>query len=332
MTVITNTFTATRAVGNREDLSDVVSRVAPEDTPIYSMMKKEKAKSIYPEWEIDTLGTPAANAAVEGDEFSFSRIDPPVRAGNYTQIFRKAWIVSQTQESVDNAGMVEQVKYQQLKKGIELRKDIEFAVVSNVASASGNTRKLGGLPTWYTTNTSRHSRGADGGFNKNNNSSKLTSTASEGTKRDFTQTLLDEMMQSVYNNGGTVKFAVCSPYVKSVFTTFMSNDNVASFRYAATENGKNTIIATADVYEGDFGKVMIVPNRVQATNASVASNVHLLDPDLLSFKALRRIHNVKDIAKTGDAKKGVIIGEGTLCVRNQKGLGVVADIKGRSTD
>ena len=332
MTAITNTFTTSNAVGNREDLSDVVSRVAPEDTPIYSMIKKEKARSIYPEWEIDTLGTPATNAAEEGDEFSFGTIDPPKRAGNYTQIFRKTWVVSQTQESVDNAGMVEQVKYQQLKKGIELRKDVEFALVSNVASASGTTRKLGGLPTWYTTNTSRGTRGANGGFNKTNNNAKVTATATAGTNRDFTKEHLDGMMQKVYNNGGTVKFAVCSPYVKSVFTTFMSSDNVASFRYAASEGGKNTIIATADVYEGDFGKVMIVPNRVQATSAVVASNVHLLDPDLLSFKALRRIQNVKDIAKTGDAKKGVIIGEGTLCVRNEKGLGVIADIKGRSTD
>ncbi len=36
------------------------------------------------------------------------------------------------------------------------------------------------------------------------------------------------------------------------------------------------------------------------------------------------------MAETGDAGKGVIIGEGTLKVRNEKGLGVAADLFGQS--
>lgn len=324
MAKITNTFVTADAVGNREELSDVVSRITPEDTPIYSMIGKEKAKSTHPEWEIDDLDAPGENAQAEGDEFDFDEITPPDRVGNYTQIFRKSWAISQTQEAVDNAGRLEKIKKQKLKKGIEVRKDIEYAILDNTASKATDPREFGSLASWYETNVSRGATGANGGYNSGTG---LTEAATPGDQRAFTKTLLDGVMQQVYQSGGRTRFAVVSPYVKSVFTTFMSDTNVAQFRYAAS-GGKNTIIATADVYEGDFGKVMIVPNRVQAATAEMASNVHLLDPSLLAMKMLRKIQNVKNLAKTGDAEKGVIIGEGTLAVKNEQGLGVIADVFG----
>lgn len=324
MAKITNTFVTADAVGNREELSDVVSRITPEDTPIYSMIGKEKAKSTHPEWEVDDLAAPGENAQAEGDEFDFDEITPPDRVGNYTQIFRKSWAISQTQEAVDNAGRLEKIKKQKLKKGIEVRKDIEYAILDNTASKATDPREFGSLASWYETNVSRGATGANGGYNSGTG---LTEAATPGDQRAFTKTLLDGVMQQVYQSGGRTRFAVVSPYVKSVFTTFMSDTNVAQFRYAAS-GGKNTIIATADVYEGDFGKVMIVPNRVQAATAEMASNVHLLDPSLLAMKMLRKIQNVKNLAKTGDAEKGVIIGEGTLAVKNEQGLGVIADVFG----
>jgi len=322
MAVVTNTFQSTSAVGNREELSDVVNRITPEDTPIYSSIGTSSAKSTNPEWEVDVLAAPGANVQLEGDTFDFAAITPPVRVGNHTQILRKDWVVSNTQDAVDNAGRNEKTKEVKLKRGIELRKDVEFSIVSNVASVAGATRVSGGLPSWYTSNVSRGATGANGGF-----SSGVTTVASAGTKRAFTKTLLDTTMQAAYQSGANVKRAVVSPYVKSVFTTFMSDSNVASFRYAAS-TGSNTILATADVYEGDFGKVMIIPNRVMAGSAAVASNVHLIDPDMLSWKWLRKIANVKDLANVSDAKKGVLLGEGALCVKNEAGLGVVADVFG----
>src|SRR5688500_460831 len=93
-----NTYSTTTAVGNRETLSDVVNRITPEDTPIYSMIPKGTADGVHPEWEIDALAPPGANVVTEGDEYSFDASAPPVRVGNYTQIFRKSGIVSNTQE------------------------------------------------------------------------------------------------------------------------------------------------------------------------------------------------------------------------------------------
>ncbi len=89
-------------------------------------------------------------------------------------------------------------------------------------------------------------------------------------------------MQTAYTSGANVRSMVCSPYIKSVFVTFMSDSNVASFRYAAHNGKNNSIVATADVYEGPFGKVTVMPDRVMTT-AATARNVHLLDPEMAGW-------------------------------------------------
>lgn len=325
MAAITNTFISTSAKGNREELSNVVNRVDPEDTPIYSIIGSSSCKTTHPEWETESLAAPTANLQAEGDEYTFDAITPAVRVGNYTQIMNKKWIVSNTQNETDNAGDAEKgLKKQMLKKGIELRKDVELGIVSANASVGGASRASGSLSTWYETNASRGATGANGGFNQGTG---LTVAPTDGTQRAFTKALLDDTMQDCYESGANVKFAVTSPYVKSVFVSFMSDSNVASFRYAAQDGKNNSIVATADMYEGPFGKVTIMPNRVMNT-AATARNVHLIDPEYLSYKWFRKIKEDKGLAKTGDAQKKVLIGEGTLCVKNEKGLGVVADVFG----
>ena len=65
----------------------------------------------------------------------------------------------------------------------------------------------------------------------------------------------------------------------------------------------------------DFGSVSIVPNRF-----SRSRDAYVLDPELAAVATLRPIQEVK-LAKTGDAEKSMLIFEGGLEVRNEKGLG-----------
>jgi hypothetical protein len=324
MAAVANTFLSTSAVGNREELSDVVSRITPQDTPIYSMIGKGSCKSVHPEWETDDLAAPAENIQPEGNDYDFDAITPPERMGNYTQIMRKTWIISGTQEVVDEAGNVQKRRYQKLKKGVEIKKDVELAIVTNNASVAGATREFGGLPSWIETNANREAGGSNGGFNSGTG---LTVAATNGSQRAFTKVILDDVMKQGYEEGANFRHFVCSPYVKSVFVTFMSDTNVASFRYAVEGGKGNSIVANADVYEGPFGKIMVHPNRVMTT-AATARNGFFIDTEFLKFLWLRKIQEDKDVAKTGDADKGVIIGEGTLKVSNEKGLGIAADLYG----
>jgi len=328
MAVVTNTFQSTSAVGNRETLHDVVSRIDREDTPIYSMIGKTSFDGKHPEWETDTLAAPADNAQLEGDEYTFAAITPPVRVGNYTQILRKEGIISRTQDSVSNAGSLEQTKKQKLKKGIEIRRDVEYSLLSPNASVSGATRKSGSMSSWIITNVSRGAGGANGGYSSGTG---LTVAPTNGTQRAFTKVLMDGVMQQGAQNGAKFKHVSGSFYVKSVFATFMSDANVSQFRSAAKEGEGNVLVATVDTYLGPHGKVMFHENVVQSGSAALARNVFFIDPEFMEWGWLDKIAEDKDLAKTGDAKKFVLIGEGALKVSNEKGLGVVADIFGMTS-
>lgn len=325
MAALANTKLTTTSVGNREELSDVVSRITPEDTPIYTDIGSGTCSSVHPEWETDDLAAPGDNAQTEGDEYNFSDIGTPKRLGNYTQIFRKTFIISNTQETVSEAGNIQKTKEQKLKKGIEIRKDVEYAIVANQGSVAGATRRLGGLPSWVETNVSRGAGGANGGFSIDTG---LTVAATNGTQRSFTKALLDTVIGQGFASGANFKTMYVAPYVKTVFVTLMSDANVAPFRHTISDDSKNHLISNADVYEGPLGTIMIKPNRVMATNAALARNALFVDPDMVDFLWLRKIQEDKDIAKTGDATKKAIIGEGTLKVKNEKGIGVIADIFG----
>jgi hypothetical protein len=320
MATVANTVLTTQAVGNREELDNFVSMITPTDTPIFTLAGKEKAASKHPEWEYEELDAVADNAQPEGNEYAFDAVAAPTRVGNYTQIFTKTFRFSGTQQAVDNAGNAEKRAHELMKKGKAIRKDMEKAIIQNVASTNTDPRRSGGLPTWLTSNVSRNS-GTSGGF-----VGGVTTVESLGTLRAWTKGLTDAVLQSIYQEGGDVTTVVCSPYNKGVFATFMSDSNVASFRYAAGK-GTNTIIGTADIYESPWGAVKVMANRVMSNSATDARRVFALDPGMVKWMSLRSIQEDK-VAKTGDAENGVLLAEGTLKVVNEAGIGVVADVFG----
>lgn len=325
MAVINNTFQSTSAVGNREEISDVVDRITPEDTPMYTAMGKGKATSTNPKWEIDEIRAPGQNVHQEGATYNFNGITPPAKIGNHTQIFRDSWIISKTQEKVENVGKVEKAAEAKIKTGIALRKDVELAILSNTASVGGDTRVSGGLPSFIETNVSRGGTGANGGYNSGTG---LTVAETPGNQRAMSKAQFDDVMQQVFNAGGRVNDVQLSTYNKQVFVTFMSDSNVASFRSSVDGKGKNTIVGTADIYEGPYGKVTVTPNRVMASSADVARRAFFNDYDKLEWLWLRPLQEDPDVHVNADAEAGVIIGEGTLKVKNEAGIGEIADLYG----
>ncbi|CAN7494771.1 DUF5309 domain-containing protein [Phyllobacterium sp. LjRoot231] len=327
MAQVTGTFSTYDAIGDREDLENAIYQITPEETPFISMIGSGKVKAVRHDWQTDALAVPAVNAAIEGDDYTYANVTPTTRLANYTQISLKTVIVTETQDAVDKAGREKELAYQMAKKGVELKKDIEAAALSNVASVAGNdttARISGGFPAWMTSNDDRGAAGADGGFSTGTG---LVVAATNGTQRAFTKTLLDTVIGLVYASGGNPDTVMLSPYNKQVFSTFMSNANVAPFRNEVKSPKQGTIIAAADAYLSDFGLLSVVPNRVMGTTAALARNVFVITPDMVERGVLRPI--TQDVpAKTGDANKRVIKTEWTLVVKNQAAHGVVADVFG----
>ena len=334
MAQVTNTFETYDAIGNREELADKIYQITPEETPFISAISRKSVSSTHPEWQTDTLATPVTtNNDVEGDDWSYSAVTPTTRVGNYTQISSKKIIISRTQDKTSKAGRKSELAREIAKKGVELRTDMEVQLLSNTASNAGagdgvTGRSSGGLRAWLSSNDDLGAGGgASGGFNSGTG---VVDAATNGTQRAFTKAILDSVILSTYNNGGNPSIMMVSPYVKTVFSGFMSDSAVAPFRYAAEKGKKNAIIAAAEIYLSDFGEIAMVPNRQMArAGAAVARNAYLLDPKMVSLGEFDPIKLEKP-AKTGDAEKRVLICEYTLCMHNEAAHGVAADLYGLS--
>ncbi|MDR6292349.1 hypothetical protein E9232_004889 [Inquilinus ginsengisoli] len=309
MAIVANTFTTFSAIGNREDLADVIYNISPTDTPFMATIGKTKSSAVLHEWQTDALAAPGTNAQLEGDEVAFAAATPTVRIGNRCQISRKEAIVSGTQDSaVDKAGRQREMTYQLMKRSKELRRDMETTLTGNQAPVVGNTttaRQLRPLCSWYATNDSRGAGGADG---------TATTAATDGTQRALTETLLKGVLQSCWTAGGDPGLVMVGPFNKTVISTFTGNVT----KYQDTSNQK--LSANIDVYRSDFGTHKIVANRFSRDR-----DAHVLDTSMWALATLRAPKTV-DLAKTGDAEKAMIITEYTLESRNEAASGIVADL------
>ena len=73
---------------NREDLSDVITKLWADDTPITSMCGKTKATGTKHEFPEDELAAAKANAQVEGADITAVAATSRTRKSNHTQIYR----------------------------------------------------------------------------------------------------------------------------------------------------------------------------------------------------------------------------------------------------
>src|ERR1700755_2666641 len=164
MAIPSGTFNTTVAIGNREDLSDMIYRIDPVDTPFMTGAETEKATAVNHEWQTQALAAASnSNAQLEGDDPTTATVTPTVRLGNLCQISYKVAQVSGTQQAVDHAGRDNELAYQEMLKGLELKRDLETILCgTNQAKLLGNTttaRKTASVLSWIVSNTSKGSAG-----------------------------------------------------------------------------------------------------------------------------------------------------------------------------
>ena len=314
------TFSAHTVIGIREDLSDVIYDISPQDTPIMSSIGKSKATSVYHEWQTDSLAaSTTANALIEGADATDATVSPTTRIGNYTQIVGKTIRVSGTLEAVDKAGRKSEKAYQMAKASAELKRDIETIITANQGQTAGDAttaRKMGSLLSWIKTNSSVNGTSVTGV----DPTTIGVSTRTDGSTRTFTEALLKDVIQQVFVSGGTPTLAVMRPALKQKVSGFTGN---AAYR-VNTDNsvGNVTVVAGADLYQSDFGILQLVPDRFMR---SEDREVLVLDPEYAELSYLRPFQTT-DLAITGDSQRSQILAELSLTVRNEAAHGIVADL------
>ena len=316
MALPSNTFTTYSAIGNREDLSDMIYRIDPTDTPFVSGVDKTKASAVNHEWQTQSLAAAVTtNFQLEGDDAAADATTATVRLGNICQISRKVPYVSGTQQAVEHAGRDDEMAYQEMLKGLELKRDIEqYVAGSNYAKVTGGSttaRQTASVLSWIKTNTSK---GTAGGA-ADPSAADGTGTRTDGTAIAFTEARMKTVLSSIWTNGGKPGVVMTGAFNKQQFSTFVG-------RSSPIEEAKSKkITASVDAYESDFGVLKVVANRF-----SRGRDVLILQMDMWALAYLngRKMVSIP-LAKTGDSLKKEILSEYALESRNEKASGIVAD-------
>ena len=312
----TNTFDTYDSVGIREDLSDVITNISPESTPLYSACKKTKATNTLHEWQTDALRASAANAHIEGDATTAEARTATTRLTNRTQIFKNAVTVSDSDEGTVKAGAERsrEIGYQVLKVAKEQKLDIEKALFDNNAAVAGNSttaRELAGLGAWVATNTDF---GANEGADPTGDGTDAR-TDETTTLVAFSQARFDSVMQSIWTEGGMPNSVYLSPFQMNKALAFDGNNNQRS--QISAEAGK--VSNYMAVYLTPWGEVTFVPSRENRSR-----DVYILQDDMWEVAVLRPTKNVA-LAKTGDNTTRQVTTELTLVCRNEAASGGVFD-------
>lgn len=317
MAIVTNTFTTFDAKGIREDLSNVITNIAPEETPYSSNIGRESISNSLFEYQTDTLASAAANKQLEGDDVtSFDAVVATVRLQNYAQISRKTIVLSATEETVNKAGRKSELAYQIAKRGAELKRDQEFTMLNGAVAAAGNTttaRGTASLGAFVKTNVDMQTNGANPSY-----TTLPTSARTDGNVRTFTETILKNVIQQVWTAGGTPKMLMTGPVNKQRVSGF---SGIASSRFNIDGGARPaTLVGAVDIYVSDFGNVQVIANRFQRER-----DAWVIDPDMAKMVTLRPYQQV-ELAKTGDAEKRMLIVEWGHKVLAENGMGLAADL------
>lgn len=307
-----NAFDSYDVRGIREDLSDIIYDVSPSETPFYSKTKKTKASNTYHEWQTDALRASADNYHIEGDDTVAEARTATTRLGNYTQIFKNAVVVPDTDEGLNKAGRGKEMAYQVMKIAKEQKLDIEKALFANQARSAGSSlagRRLAGAPAWLVTNTVNETgnSGADPTGDGTN------ARTDDGTPVAFSQTRFDRAMQTAWENGGNPDTVYLSAFQMNVALGFTGNNNQRN-NVSPTRTSKNM-----EVYVTPWGTVEFIPTRQNRSR-----DVFIMQSDMWMIPVLRGTKNT-ELAKTGDAEKRQVVTELTLACANEKAHAAVYD-------
>ena len=244
------------AVGNKLDMSEIITNIAPDDTPLFSRIGRTKATATTHEWLEDTLGEPRVNKQPEGYTYTTEAVSPRQRLYNYTQIMHRGIHVTQTQEVVLKYGLKSETAYQMQKTLKELAFDCEQALITQDTKAYGamdEARQFGGLPYWIVTNNF---------------------TASEG-KLTFDE--INNALEQTWNGGGKPSILLVSPRSKRIISTFTAGN----VKYMEG-NKTHRLTQMIAVLETDFGTLQCLTDRFMPNDT-----IYGLSPEYMKKAFLR---------------------------------------------
>lgn len=285
-------FRTSDQVGAKQDLSDIVKEVTPQDTPFVNSLGSRKVNNVVFTWVDKNFAAASSKTMIaEGADVTVTNADGRALRTNYTEIFAKQVEVSDSAEATKQAGMatlaeriVDQVRTIQREK--------EYVYLNDFAADSTVTSR----------NTASAQRQID--------SSLITSSVGSLAKAD-----IDGILETAYTKGAMVDTVYIHPSLKKVMST------VLTYAPVVREAGQGKVVADAvDIYQSDFGDVNIVKCR------------HILSTDILFCdsslwkEAVLIPMTTYTVARTGLAEKRLITTEVGLQNDNKFGNALLRDV------
>jgi len=301
-----NTYNVTNpgsGVSNREDLTDVLTILAPEETPVLSLANKSKATATFNEWTVDALAAPSATGIQEGADISSftDKFTGRARLGNYIQLFRRDFMVSQLQQAVESVGPAKLAEAE--AKGVrEIKRDMEKVLCGDqdrsVEDGSSARYVSRGLGLW-TSNTPGNDVP----------SAFRTPTASIWTTGagTLTENAFNGLIASIYTQTGTVDklSLVAGTVLRRTVSGFArsdnnTNENVYHVNQMATDK---EITLSVNTYDSDFGIITVINGNPACLPDS--SRGYIINPDYLGVAELMSLGSTR-VPDQGGGQRGFV--------------------------
>jgi hypothetical protein len=294
-------------VGIKEDISDVISNIAPTKTPFQTSIRDESVDNTFFQWQEDDLAAVGSNAQVDGFDVQrpqVSALSTPgtyvgtlaavatVMRSNYTQILQKTIRVSGTADRVRKYGRDKELAYQKAKRSAELKRDLEHAFVGLAQTATAGNASTARLLASASSQIDASVR------------------VTNGSATALTENMILTANQNLYNAGSDASIIMCKPADSLVIANFAYRASGAERRRDVGDSTR--IINAVDFYRSPFGEQRVVLNRFINTGHCI-----IYDPDQWRKVVLRPWFQ-ETLGKTGDNTAVLLAGEYSLKHRNFK--------------
>jgi hypothetical protein len=291
VTVPTNTYQFYQQVGVKENISDVISNLSPRKTPMQSALGNEKVTQPLFQWQEDSLRAVAVNAKIDGDDASFVAIVPTVMRNNYTQIFSEAIVVSDRADVISTYGRKREFAYQMAKSAAQVKRDREHALVGTAGTKSAGNATTASTMAGFQQQLDSDDRVLHGRCD----CSERSWPRRRAADRVHQRRRADPHPRDPENSVVLAAFASAA----------------GRYRTITGPNDKTTtLVNVVNLYVSPFGEQKVEINRFQK-----AKNTLIFEPDQWTNVTLRPWER-KDLAKTGDSTKAMILGEFSLKHKN----------------
>ena len=326
----------------REDLADYIAIVDAKSTPFVSMAPKGRdIGNMQFSWQVDNYGAPVLAGVVDGTDVTVASASNPVvnrtRLNNYGQAFRRDLRIGFIAETQDVAGVTDELANGIAKKLVEIKRDMEstFLCTNQAAQADNGTNPYltGSMGNWLnSTNASNIGACASGSpFLPASGAVDTTASAS------FTEATAQNVLTAIYSATGTFRDYDCilGTTLKRAFTnltasgtTQVVNTNAISATSVRTFNqdlSADTFKASIDIFEGDFGRLILHPSTFVGGKTSTALTAlaykgYVIPMDMVDVR-YAKLPQVKDLPDAGGGPARLVEAIAGLVVKNPSGFG-----------